>query len=219
MQKVLRPDDFGYYTGNKFYEFDLDEDAKEVSVTLDLRSPENEVYVGLAHKDESVLPVDAGRFVNRSFRCAGFDKLVLSCVPEAVFAVRLVVRQGRRVDRLDPTPLELIAPDRDTQDITRMIAQSVRAAIDQRFPQKFEDMDNNLDFDLDDDELGDTRYMERDTDLPDGFEERGKVRARDKPPANKDDDDEKSSGDVAGADKGSSDDRGKRSGDDGDDKS
>lgn len=187
--ELVTVDGYRFRSGMEEYYVELEDDGSEVFITVDVRSPFHDVAFCLltGGDDDRRLPMCCGRFFSRTFRCRGFNRAVFVTVREAEFACRMTSKVGRRVEALDPVPVELIPPQRDNESVSRMIALAVRGEIDRRFPDRagnFEDEDNNLDFDADYDEAG-SGYME--PDLPSDYQERGRVRRKDKPPKGKGD--------------------------------
>lgn len=172
--RLLALGDFDMLTGASDYPYDLDENAAEVTLSFDIRSPLERVTVYLegpldGGKRER-LPLCSGEYLaSQNLRVVGYDRLVIRCSPANELAALVQVKAGHREDRLDPTPIALIPPNRDETDLARMIAIAVDRSLSRRDPSrnKFDLLadDNNLDFDHDDaDELGEG-YMEPDADM------------------------------------------------------
>lgn len=187
MKKVFVAADYTHYVGHETYEFPLDADAAEVRLSLEFRCCEC-VSLYLARPDDTLVLVEHDRVITRDLRCVGFDRMIVSTADaECDVAGRVVVLRGKRFDWLDPTPVTLVPPDRDTGDISRMIAAGIRAAVAARFgddDRRFHDPDNDLSFsdDLDDEA---TPFMERDDDFGDGAVDIRGGERRDAPPKKK----------------------------------
>lgn len=188
MKSVLRYDDYQHLRGRTLYEFDLDEDAGEVLVEVDFRVDGMSGAVLSAVTPEAsggkLMTLCAGKFFKGKFDLAGFDKLALQLgdTSDAVH-VRIVAKTRKRTDVLDPIGVELIPPQRDTVDLQRMIATAVSGAMEKRFPNRFDDTDNDLSFDEDISDTPNTRYLERDDDFVSNYEEpRPPRRKKDAPP-------------------------------------
>lgn len=163
--------------------FELDEHRSEENVRVSVRSDKMVLLYG--ERDEELGGGRVLLYYGHSFECdlrlCGYDALLMICDGECAYQVR--TKEGRAVEKIDPTKLELVGPRRDVSDVAAMVEAAIEARLGSR--RGFEDPDNALSFDhLTDDELGGRDgYMEPDREIDgDGYMEERATR-RDAPPA------------------------------------